>query len=121
MLSTNDVTVFGSDDPPGIAPLLEIDVERRGQRATVHLRGELDYSTVSGLRDELVQLNEEGFHEILLELSGLAFVDSTGLGIFVNEHKRARRSNIEFVLLTPSENLERLLTVSGLTEVLTIR
>jgi anti-anti-sigma factor len=73
------------------------------------LVGELDLATTRQLQEALEQLPAEG--EVVLDLSELTFIDSTGLHAIV-EHARADDGPI--VLANPSETVRRVLHIAGL-------
>lgn len=94
---------------------LDTHVDVNGDHALIQLRGELDASTSSGLRDLVVRLVSEGRSHIVLDCDGLAFVDSTGLGVFVGARARALGANGSVTLAGVRPALERLLDVTGMT------
>ena len=91
---------------------LSVDVDTDSTR--IKLRGELDVSSSPMLRDLIVRLVSEGRNHLALDCDGLAFVDSTGLGVFVGARARALAANGTVVLDNVRPALERLLTVTGM-------
>ena len=78
-------------------PQFEVSVERSGTTAIVRLAGELDLATAPELADVLQGL-EPACKRIILDLTGLEFIDSTGLRLAVIEHDRAAADGFEFVI-----------------------
>ena len=70
---------------------LDLDVQRSEERTLVTVSGELDAATASYLYDRLAELEVEGVTNVVLDLARLNFMDSTGLGVIVTEHKRVQR------------------------------
>jgi anti-sigma B factor antagonist len=62
---------------------LGIDVTDRGDWAVLAVRGEIDVATAPQLREELLELVSAGRKQIVVDLSGVDFLDSTGLGVLV--------------------------------------
>ena len=83
-------------------------------------RGELDLYTGPLLRDEVLATIEDGADRIAVDLLGVGFIDSTGLGVLVACLKRVRERDGQLVLIAPeSSPLRRLLALTGLEQVLT--
>jgi anti-sigma B factor antagonist len=62
---------------------------REGRRL-VRVSGEVDVHTGPQLRDHLLALVAGGEHDIVVDLSEVSFLDSSGLGVLVMVHKRVR-------------------------------
>jgi anti-sigma B factor antagonist len=88
--------------------------------AVLVLHGSLDLASATELHQELDGLVAEGWKTVVLDMSGVEFVNSTGLGVMVATTKQLRRVGGDLVLRSfrgiPSEAL----TVTGLDAFLTI-
>ena len=97
--------------------ILEVQTEDRGDGlAHVTLRGELDLSTVSRVQDELQHVESSGPHTVVLDLSGLSFLDSTGLRCVVSANERATTEGRRFVLVKGPESVQRVFAITRLDE-----
>ena len=68
-------------------------------RAVLTIVGELDLATVPSLREAGISaLSEPGCRALLLDLAGLTFLDSTGLGCWIELRNRAEESGQDFAL-----------------------
>lgn len=85
---------------------------------TVGLIGELDAHSASHVEAALAALPTDG--DIRLDLSALTFMDSSGVRVIVSACRRRRERGDELVLLRPGRAVDRLLSLSGLAEHLTI-
>lgn len=86
-----------------------------GATADLNLVGELDADTVTAARRALYELIDAHPGETLqVELTGLEFIDSTGLGLLVGALKKARMGGGELVFGRPQDHLWRVFTVTGL-------
>jgi anti-sigma B factor antagonist len=83
----------------------------------IQLFGELDMSTAPALREELVELIAAGATMVTVDLSELAFVDSTGLSVLITGLKRLRQQGGDMALRSPTPGTRRVLEITGLTEV----
>jgi anti-sigma B factor antagonist len=70
-----------SDDPSSRATMgsLRIHTQVQGDRHTVSISGELDVASAPMLEDTLAEVCSSGVKELVLDLKGVEFMDSTGL------------------------------------------
>ncbi len=108
----------GSDQHAGED--FRISVRDDSGSPTVVVEGEVDVATAPSLRDELYRLIEGGASRVVVDLSGMDFIDSTGLGVFVGALKRARErgGGIELRGLKPSAR--KVFEITGLDSAFTI-
>lgn len=86
----------------------------------VRLRGELDLATAGQLRDELARLASDGAQVVTVDMSELAFIDSTGLSVLITGLKHLRQRGGDMTLRSPTPSTRRVLEITGLTEVFSI-
>jgi len=98
---------------------LTIEVHREGQEATLTLVGELDPHTAPLLSEELDNSVAEGATSIVLVLSGLGFIDSSGLRVLIAADRELAEKGGRLVLRSPSDTVRRLLEITGLLDHLT--
>jgi len=93
-----------------------ITVERRRTRSgvitTVTVGGEIDYSNVAELEDALIEVESEG-GAVVVDLHGVEFIDSMGLGAIIQASIRADEAGGQFDVL-PSPFVERMIRAAGL-------
>lgn len=72
------------------------------EHTTLHIRGELDALSVTELRPLLDQVVEEGRRDVIVDLSDLRLIDSSGVGALVSLYKRVRGAggNVQFAGVT---------------------
>ncbi|HWS33696.1 MAG TPA: STAS domain-containing protein [Actinoplanes sp.] len=87
---------------------------------TLELTGDIDISTVEGVRVALLEAITARPHRIVVNMAGVSFIDSTGLGALIGGFQRARDNHIEFLLSEPSPQVRQILILSGLLEVVPI-
>ncbi len=80
----------------------------------VAVGGDLDLTTAPRLRKEVVALVSWGTTRVVLDLSGVEFCDSVGLGVIVGAVKRVRGHGGELRLAAPSTPVRQLLALTRL-------
>ncbi|GAF64714.1 anti sigma b factor antagonist RsbV [Bacillus sp. TS-2] len=99
---------------------LEIRLEQDKNEALVYLDGEIDAFTAPKLRDSLFPLVETKDTEVVVNLSGVNYIDSTGLGVFVGAFKATHSHESKLQLTAVNERVYRLFSITGLDEVIDI-
>lgn len=89
-------------------------------RRVLDVGGEIDVYTAPQLRERLVALVEDGARQIVVDLSRVEFLDSTGLGVLVGALKRLRSVSGDLSLVCPRERLLKIFRITGLDGVFTI-
>ena len=82
--------------------------------------GEIDLATADTLRQLLADAADEGCALVVLDLSSVVFLDSTGLGVIVGEHQRLTAAGRRLVLAAPMANVLRVLTITGLEQAIPV-
>ena len=80
--------------------------------------GELDVASTPELEAELVRATDKEL--VVVDLRELEFIDSTGLGVLVKAHDRAREAGRRFALVRGLGQVQRLLGLTGLSEQLAV-
>jgi anti-anti-sigma factor len=99
---------------------VDIKPEHDGDAIVYKLKGSLDFETAPSLRAALMEAAEEGKHDIVVDLAHLEFLDSSGLGALIGAHKRALENEGRVRLIISPGPIERLLTITGLMNVLAV-
>ena len=80
----------------------------------VSIYGELDVATAPSLREKLIALVGDGSVKLVLDLEGVDFLDSTGLGTIISALKRARTHGGDMRLVCTQARIRRLFEITGL-------
>jgi anti-sigma B factor antagonist len=105
------------DDLPGP---LQVRMSQDESRCLAEMTGELDVSNSERLRAELLQLLDEGCRDLTIDMSGLALIDSTGLGVLVGVMKRVLQHGGQMQLRAPRPAARKVFDITGLDRVFTI-
>lgn len=90
-----------------------IQVDIKGDLAEVTPMGDLTASTAEELRGQLAALHDQKINRILLNLWGINFIDSTGLNLCIETHKRILNQNGCIVFFSPSEAVGKVFRMTG--------
>ena len=95
----------------------------QGSTSIISVRGRwvCGYDVRNDLRDHVQALIEAGRLDVVLDLSGVTFADSTVVGEIASTHSALHRRGGRLTLLNPSTRMSLLLSVSRLTSVIEIR
>lgn len=99
---------------------LQVSVEHVDGVARCVIVGEVDMATTPQLRDELLGLVDAGEQYLVLDVSGVPFLDSTGLGVLMEVHRRLRDNSGSVALVGARPALVRLLTITNLSRALPV-
>jgi anti-anti-sigma factor len=92
-----------------------ISASDRDGRAHLTLRGELDLATAPEL-EQLVNERIDGSQEVVIDLRGLEFMDSSGIRVLVAAHARAGRTGNRLFIVRPEPGsaVAKIVEVAGL-------
>lgn len=97
-----------------------IEVVPANERVILAVSGELDLDTARQLQAELDGVRETGFRDVVVDLRGVTFLDSTGIRVLVEEHRAAQANAYTFSLAYGEGPVERALDLTGLSKVLAV-
>jgi len=99
---------------------LSVVTRREGARTVISVTGEIDVYTAPTLRERLNELVADGEYHLVVDMAGVDFLDSTGLGVLVGGLKRARSHDGTLRLVCDQEKILKVFRITGLTKVFPI-
>lgn len=100
---------------------LEIRVEQLDNDQILKISGEVDAFTAPKLRDAIIPLTEKENTNVIVDLSDVSYMDSTGLGVFIGALKSSRGNGSSLKLQGLTDRVERLFQITGLSEIIDIQ
>jgi anti-sigma B factor antagonist len=88
--------------------------ERRPGATILYVTGEVDVTKAPKLRDALIEEISSGVRHVVVELSQVEFMDSTGIGVLVGAKRRLDASGGRFNVVAPSTSVAKVLHLTGL-------
>lgn len=96
---------------------LTVVVEMHGERALVRVSGSIDVYAAPAFRDRLERELDAGNSNLLVDLSEVSFLDSTGLSVLVGRLKHARHDGGQLELVCPEGRVRQAFVITGLNKV----
>lgn len=99
---------------------MELKTKLYNKTLYVLLSGELDEHCASYIRKNLDRLfdTEQGFNQVVMDLSELEFMDSTGIGVLIGRYKKLKQYNKPIFIANPSLQAEKIFKLSGLYQIM---
>jgi anti-sigma B factor antagonist len=94
--------------------ILDVSTEDRDGLVHVALVGELDLSTVAKVQEELRRVEVNSPATLVVDLSKLTFLDSTGLRCIVTADERAREEGRRIVIVRGPDAVQRVFAITRL-------
>lgn len=99
---------------------LGLESSTKGDWSVVAVRGEIDLHTAPQLRERLVALVEDGASRVVVDLTEVGFMDSSGLGVLVGLLKRVRESGGQLAVVCGEGTVLKVLSITGLDQVIPV-
>jgi anti-sigma B factor antagonist len=99
---------------------LHLDAAERGRFTVVTATGEIDLATVPTLKKTLDDLVMESRVHLVVDLTPVTFLDSTGLGALVGARRKVYPFKGSLAIVCDNERILKLFTITGLDRVFTL-
>jgi anti-sigma B factor antagonist len=99
-----------------VVPHFELDEEERSDAGVqvVNVSGEIHVSTAPSFREQLTEVIESGGSALVLDLSGVEFIDSTGLSVLLTGLRQISQRGGNMVLVCKNPTVLRLFQITSL-------
>jgi anti-anti-sigma factor len=93
---------------------LAVGPNRPSDRAVLTVTGELDAASFTQLRRHLNECFSDGCKDVTIDLSGVTFIDSAGIGVIVGAMRQLNERRGRLTLAQPSPAVRKVLEITGL-------
>lgn len=100
------------------ANILDAREGREDGAQALELSGELDAASAPALRERLAEVATKSGGPLVIDLTTLEFIDSTGLSVLLNAKRRLTRRGRGFAIVCPPGHVRRILEVTQLFDTL---
>ena len=88
---------------------MSLNIDAKGKVKVVNLAGKLDVNLSVSIEAELEQLVESGSHFLILELSGIEYLSSSGIRVFISIMRKIKDKNGRLVLACVPDIIKKIL------------
>jgi stage II sporulation protein AA (anti-sigma F factor antagonist) len=96
----------------------DLQSETEGSSALLTIRGDLDLQVIQRVVDALTPIESTEPDLLIIDLSGVTFMDSSGMGVIAAAHARAVEAGRRFFIVNPPPGVRDAFEVSGLDKVI---
>ncbi len=98
---------------------LELATRREAAFLIASLTGELDHHSAEVVRGKLdLELDIHPSTSLILDLGGLTFMDSSGLGVILGRYRKIKSLGGEMVIVNTPRSIEKVIQISGLHKIM---
>lgn len=105
-----------------------IDLERRksmlksklyNKTLYVSISGELDEHNANLIRSEFDDcVGSQGFRQVIIDLAGLQFMDSTGIGMLIGRYKLLKDKGVPVFISNPNKHVDKIFSMTGIYDIM---
>jgi len=99
---------------------MQIATTPGADRYVITVSGEVDLATSPNLDSEIIAAIESGSNSVVIDLTAVSFMDSSGLGVIVRGLKRCREADKNLDLVITNERVLKVFGITGLDQVIPI-
>jgi anti-sigma B factor antagonist len=99
---------------------LSVDIQTDGDLGILVAKGEVDMATAGLVRRAITDLVAKGLAHLVLDMSDVTFIDSTGLGVLVGGRKKVEQLQGSLTLVCANPRILRLFKITGLDQAMAI-
>ncbi len=83
----------------------------------INIEGEIDVYTSPKVKEALNDLIQKGNNNIIVNLEGVSYIDSTGLGVLIGALKRVKENNGDIKLVCTNLQIKKIFDITGLVKI----
>lgn len=97
---------------------IKVAVRDHSDRVSIaEIQGEIDVYTSPKLKESLTKLIEKGKYNIIIDLEGVRYIDSTGLGVLIGTLKKVREHNGTISIICCNPQIKKIFNITGLIKI----
>lgn len=96
---------------------MEINLDYKGDCVEIKVKGDIEMMSIKEFKEKLLSIGEEKDVDIVLDLSGVDYIDSSGVGVLISLNKVQKKKGKKLELTKVSPKVLNVLKLSSLSEV----
>lgn len=97
---------------------IKIDAKQLGEKAqAIEVQGEIDVYTSPKVKEIITELIEKGNYNLVINLEGVRYIDSTGLGVLIGALKKVREKEGSINLVCNNPQIKKIFNITGLVKI----
>ncbi|MCY6958607.1 anti-sigma F factor antagonist [Clostridium brassicae] len=98
---------------------MNVSFENKGDKLVVHMLGELDHHSAEEVRNKIDdRVEREKCYKLVLDFSGVTFMDSSGIGVVIGRYKKLLRSKGKLYITKVNGSVKRVFELSGMFKII---
>jgi anti-sigma B factor antagonist len=100
---------------------IKVNVKAADDKAfVIEVQGEIDVYTSPRVKESINDLIEKGNYNLVINLEGVRYIDSTGLGVLIGALKKVREHNGRIILICNNPQIKKIFNITGLVKIFEI-
>ena len=101
--------------------MTNVDFEMKNNQLKIYISGEIDHHSAVSVRADIdAMIFEQRPKRLILDLSEISFMDSSGLGLIMGRYALMQKLGGEFSVVNPSSRVQKIFELSGLGRIIKI-
>lgn len=94
---------------------METKLRKQDDVFIIDVQGELDLYNTSQLRELFSKMIEKGVKKVVINLAGVNYIDSSGIGTLINIHSLSQQKSISFCIANVEGTVKKVIELTKLT------
>jgi stage II sporulation protein AA (anti-sigma F factor antagonist) len=92
---------------------VKVTVEIRSLAGIIAVFGDINLYEIQILREEFEKIRQKDLNKIILDLTEVDFIDSSGIGLLIAQSTKFQEKKVEFILVGIKSGLEHLFRLTS--------
>ncbi|WMJ81200.1 anti-sigma F factor antagonist [Clostridium sp. MB40-C1] len=98
---------------------MNLNFENKGDKLVIHMLGELDHHSAEEVRNKIDdRVERDNCYNLILDFSGVTFMDSSGIGVVIGRYKKLLRSKGKLYITKVNGSVKRVFELSGMFKII---